>query len=119
MMRNHKKTAKIRRLTKVRSKTAVSNRYRLTVHRSNRYIYATILEAVGGAVLAQASSKDIKTGKKEAMTKTVTAREVGKLIASRLPKGKKKEVFFDRGQYRYHGRVKSLADGAREGGLIF
>jgi large subunit ribosomal protein L18 len=83
-------------------------------------MYATILEHTGGIVLAQASSKDVKEkGKTEATTKTLVAREVGKLIASRLPKGKKKHVYFDRGQYRYHGRVKALAEGAREGGLIF
>ncbi|MCB8875599.1 50S ribosomal protein L18 [Acidisoma cellulosilytica] len=95
-------------------------RVRLSVFRSSKHIYAQVIDDVAGRTLAAASSldqdlrKDLKTG---ADTDAATA--VGKLVAERALAAGVKEVVFDRGSYLYHGRVKALADAAREGGLAF
>ena len=88
---------------------------RLTVFRSNTQIYAQIIDDVKGVTLAAASS----LGSKDKMTKTEQAAVVGKLIAKNALEAGIKEVVFDRNGYLYHGRVKQLADAAREGGLKF
>jgi len=92
-------------------------RPRLAVYRSNRYIYAQVIDDLNGTTLASASSQE------EALrTKTLTvgtAEEVGKLIGERAKEAGVSAVVFDRGGYRFHGRVKALADGAREAGLEF
>ena len=88
---------------------------RLTVFRSNTQIYAQIIDDVKGVTLAAASS----LGNKEKITKTEQAAVVGKLIAKNALEAGIKEVVFDRNGYLYHGRVKQLADAAREGGLKF
>lgn len=95
-------------------------RPRLSVFRSSKNIYAQIIDDTNGVTLAAASSleadlkKSLKTGAdKDAAT------QVGKLLAERAVKAGVKEVVFDRGGYIYHGRVKALAEGAREGGLSF
>lgn len=89
---------------------------RLSVYRSNKEIYAQIINDVDGVTLASASSKDksIKKG-----TKTEKSAAVGKLIADKAKKAGIENVIFDRNGFLYHGRVKSLAEGAREGGLQF
>lgn len=90
---------------------------RLNIYRSNRYIYAQIIDDVQGHTLAQANSYEgviENTG-----TKSEQAAKVGKLIAERAQAAGVENVLFDRGGYLYHGRVKALADGAREGGLKF
>ncbi|MGB9911408.1 MAG: 50S ribosomal protein L18 [Microgenomates group bacterium] len=94
-------------------------RYRLAVHRSNKYIYAQIIDDEKGETLVAASDlADLKKlGKK--LTKTQKAREVGKILAKKALAKKIEKVFFDRRRYKYHGRVKALAEGAREGGLNF
>lgn len=93
-----------------------AERPRLSVFRSNQYIYAQLIDDAKGITLAAASSADVKGAKK---TKTDIAHAVGELVAKRgIEKGVTKAVF-DRGAYFYHGRVKSLADGARKGGLQF
>ncbi|PNY82106.1 50S ribosomal protein L18 [Deinococcus koreensis] len=103
---------KLRARRKVR--TAAGERLRLSVYRSSKHIYAQIIDDSKGVTLAAASSAALKTG-----TKTDTAAAVGKALAeAALSKGVK-QVVFDRGQYKYHGRVKALADAAREGGLDF
>lgn len=103
---------KLRARRKVRQ--AAGERLRLSVFRSSKHIYAQIIDDSKGVTVAAASSAAVKTG-----TKTDTATAVGKALAeAALAKGVKK-VVFDRGQYRYHGRVKALADAAREGGLDF
>ena len=95
-------------------------RVRLSVFRSSKHIYAQVIDDVAGRTLAAASSidlelrKDLKTG---ADTDAATA--VGKLVAERALAAGVKEVVFDRGSYLYHGRVKALAEAAREGGLAF
>ena len=91
-------------------------RPRLSVYRSNKEIYAQIIDDVNGVTLAAASSRDAGVTKG---TKIETAASVGKLIAEKALKAGIDTISFDRGGYLYHGRVKSLADGAREAGLKF
>ena len=95
----------IRRKLRTRRKVrvAAAERPRLSVFRSSKHIYAQIIDDTNGSTLAAASSASVKSG-----TKTDTAAAKGV-----------KQIVFDRGQYRYHGRVKALADAAREGGLDF
>jgi large subunit ribosomal protein L18 len=94
-----------------------STRPRLAVYRSNKYIYAQVIDDVMGHTVASASSqeKDLR-----AKNLTVdTASEVGKLVAERAKAAGVSTVVFDRGGYKFHGRVKALADAAREAGLEF
>ena len=110
--------ARLRRHTRVRGKiTGTVQRPRLNVYRSLNHIYAQISDDVKGVTLVAASSveKDfgMAGGNKEA------AKKVGELIAKRAAEKGITEVVFDRGGYVYHGRVKELAEGAREGGLKF
>lgn len=92
-------------------------RPRLNVFRSNRYISAQVIDDLAGHTLASASSRE--EGVPKNITKTEQARLVGKLLAERAAQANISGVVFDRGGYLYHGRVKALADGAREGGLNF
>lgn len=111
-----------RRKTRVRRhlKKVASGRPRLSVHRSLKNIYAQIIDDETGETLASASTLDkalkgqLKTGGDKS-----AAEAVGKLVAERAGAKGVKEVVFDRGGYIYHGRVKALADGAREAGLTF
>jgi large subunit ribosomal protein L18 len=95
-------------------------RLRLSVFRSGKHIYAQVIDDVAGRTLAAASSldKDLKAGLKTGADKDAAA-AVGKLVAERAVAAGVKEVVFDRGAYLYHGRVKALAEAAREGGLEF
>jgi large subunit ribosomal protein L18 len=95
-------------------------RVRLSVFRSGKHIYAQLIDDAKGVTLAQASTidKDVK-GKVKSGANTEAAKQVGSLIAERAKAAKISEVVFDRGGYIYHGRVKALAEGAREGGLSF
>jgi large subunit ribosomal protein L18 len=95
-------------------------RPRLSVFRSSKHIYAQIIDDAAGRTLAAASSleKDLKSGLKTGADKAA-AGAVGKLLAERAKKAGVDNVVFDRGGYRFHGRIKALADGAREGGLSF
>ena len=90
---------------------------RLNIFRSNRFIYAQVIDDVSGTTLASASSFEAAVANEG--NKSEQAKEVGKLIAERAKAAGVDGVLFDRGGYLYHGRVKSLADGAREGGLNF
>ncbi|MBN2113447.1 MAG: 50S ribosomal protein L18 [Acidimicrobiia bacterium] len=92
-------------------------RPRLAVFRSNRYIYAQVIDDDTGRTVAAASSQEAALRGRR-LTKE-TAAEVGKLVASRAKEAGVGRVVFDRGGYAYHGRVKALADGAREEGLEF
>lgn len=106
---------KTRRITRIRKKIAfVSDRPRLTVYRSNVNIYAQIIDDQKARTLVSASSKEIKGA-----TKTDQASEVGKILAQKAKEAKITKVVFDKGAYKFHGRVKALATGAREGGLQF
>ncbi|MCE5194599.1 MAG: 50S ribosomal protein L18 [Nitrospiraceae bacterium] len=115
------RAAKERRHKRIRKKVVgFTERPRLSVYRSLNHIYVQVIDDTSGQTLVSASSldKDIKE-KKAHKGNVKTATEVGKLIAKKaLGKGVKK-VVFDRGGYIYHGRVKALADAAREGGLEF
>lgn len=113
-----KNKARQKRHTRVRSKiSGTAECPRLNVFRSLNHIYAQIIDDVTGKTLVSASTteKDFK----EYGGNKVAAREVGKLIAKRAAEKKITDVVFDRGGYVYHGRVKELAEGAREGGLKF
>ena len=101
-------------------KRAAKGRLRLSVFRSGRHIYAQVIDDTQGVTLASASSvdKDLRSKVKTGADKTA-ATEVGKLVAERAVKAGIKDVVFDRGGYKYHGRVKALADAAREAGLSF
>ena len=97
-----------------------TNRPRLSVYRSNQHIYVQVIDDIQHRTLVAASTLDKELNKKLKATSTVAAaQEVGKLVATRAVKAGVKEVVFDRGGYLYHGRVKALADAAREGGLTF
>ena len=105
-----------RRIRKVSFGT--QERPRLSVYRSNKEIYAQIIDDTSGKTLAAASSRDKDLSGAKG-TKSEKAAEVGKLLAKKALAAGVEAVAFDRGGYQYHGRVKSLADGAREGGLKF
>ena len=111
-----------RRANRVRRqvKAAANGRPRLSVFRSSKNIYVQVIDDVAGRTIAAASTmdKDLR-GKLKTGADTAAAAEVGKLIAERASKAGVSEVVFDRGPYIYHGRVKALADAAREGGLKF
>jgi len=111
-----------RRATRVRRtlRRAQGNRPRLSVFRSSKHIYAQIIDDAKGYTVAAASSIDSELkGSLEKGTNVAAAAEVGKLVAQRALKAGIKDVVFDRGGYIYHGRVKALADAAREAGLNF
>ncbi len=106
-----------RRHKRVRGKVrGTAERPRLVVSRSNKGINAQLVDDTAGRTLAAASSLQLKTFKGN---KTAQATEVGKLLAANAKAAKINSVVFDRGGYLYHGRVKALADAAREGGLKF
>ena len=102
------------RIRKIVSGTAAQPR--LSVFRSNKEIYAQIIDDVNGVTLVAASSRDKEVVKG---TNVETANAVGKLVAEKALKAGIENISFDRGGYLYHGRVKSLAEGAREAGLKF
>ncbi|AFT67733.1 MULTISPECIES: 50S ribosomal protein L18 [Cycloclasticus] len=116
----NKKTSRLRRATKTRSRIKESGKARLSVHRSPRHIYAQVMTADGSKVLVSASTllSDIKSSVKNCGN-IEAASVVGKTIAERAVEAGIKEVAFDRSGYKYHGRVKALADAARENGLEF
>lgn len=105
-----------KRIRKVSFGTA--ERPRLSVFRSNKEIYAQVIDDTNGLTLAAASSRDKELSKVKG-TKTEVAAVVGKAIAEKAQKAGIETVAFDRGGNHYHGRVKSLAEGAREAGLKF
>ena len=111
-----RRKARVRKALKANS----NGRPRLSVHRSDKNIYAQIIDDSTGRTLAAASTidKDVKAKVKNGATAEAAA-TVGKLIAERGLAAKVSEVVFDRGAYLYHGRVKALGDAAREGGLSF
>jgi large subunit ribosomal protein L18 len=115
-----KKVARVRRARKTRAKIAELKRVRLAVHRSNCHIYAQIFSDDGGNVLAAASTVEVDVRKQAPNGGNIeAAKVVGKLIAERAKAKGIEEVAFDRSGFRYHGRVKALAEAAREGGLKF
>lgn len=117
---NAQKRRVLRTRAKIRQAAAKSGRPRLHVHRSGRHISAQVIDDVRGSTLAAASTMDADLRKKlKSGANRDAAVEVGKLVAERAKKAGVAEVVFDRGRFAFHGRVKALADSAREGGLQF
>lgn len=115
-----KKIARIRRAKKARSHIRRMGVPRLTIHRSGRHIYAQVIDAEGAKVVAAASTlqKDVREGL-DSTNNREAAKAVGKAVAERAVAAGVESVAFDRSGFKYHGRVKELADAAREGGLKF
>lgn len=115
-----KKETRLRRARKTRARIAALDMVRLTIHRTNQHIYAQVIDAAGGRVLASASTleaelrNEVKNGGNAA-----AAALVGKRIAEKAKAAGVEQVAFDRSGFKYHGRVKALADAARENGLVF
>lgn len=115
---NEKKEARLRRARSTRLKIRELGAVRLCVNRTPRHIYAQVISADGSTVLAQASTLD--TGLREGATGNVeAAKKVGALVAERAKAAGVSKVAFDRSGFKYHGRIKALADAAREAGLEF
>jgi len=116
---NARQMGRARRKRRVRKKiSGLPERPRLSVFRSNRHIYAQIIDDAAGRTLASASTLEKSLGL-EGKSKTEAATETGRVLARRAREQGVEKVVFDRGGNLYHGRVKALAEGAREGGLVF
>ena len=117
-----KKAARIRRATRARKQMRRLEKPRLTVHRSGKHIYAQVISADGAKVVASASTlqKDLREGNElKGTCNKAAAVAVGKTVAERALAAGVDTVAFDRSGFKYHGRIKALADAAREGGLKF
>jgi len=113
-----RRRGRLRRHRRVRKRlSGAADRPRLAVFRSNRYIYAQVIDDSSGRTLAAASSQE--SDLRERTLTVQTASSVGKLLAERAAAAGVERVVFDRGGYAYHGRVKALAQAAREAGLDF
>ena len=121
MSASEKMASRKKRGRRIRYKIAANReRHRLTVFRSNRNIFAQIIDDSQGVTLVQASTLDKEFRKKAGEPFNIeTARTVGKRVAAKAKEKGIAKVVFDRGPYLYHGKVRALADGAREGGLDF
>ncbi len=107
---------KLRRQVRIRSKIrGAKNRLRISVYRSNKYISAQLIDDAKGQTLVGISQKSLKT----TGTKTDKAKQLGIMLATKLKTKKITKIVFDRGSYAYHGRIKSVAEGLREGGIEF
>jgi large subunit ribosomal protein L18 len=116
-MATQKELRRLRIRKNIRSKVVgSSNKPRLSVFRSNTTIYVQLIDDASGKTLISASSAELEKGKS---TNVDAAKEVGKKVAEKALSNGISTVVFDRGGYLYHGKVKALADGAREGGLKF
>jgi large subunit ribosomal protein L18 len=115
-----KKESRLRRARKTRAKIRGLGKPRLCIHRTPRHIYAQIIDGAGDKVLASASTLDRDMRKNMSATgNAAAAAEIGKLVAERAKAAGISAVAFDRSGFKYHGRVKALADAARESGLEF
>jgi|SRR5690606_14112823 large subunit ribosomal protein L18 len=121
MSKRSPRELRIRRHNRLRKRVSGSpERPRLNVFRSNQHIYAQVIDDVAGHTLAAASTTEKGWAEADSgKTKTEQAKIVGKLVAQRALDAGVTKVVFDRGGYKYHGRVKALADAAREAGLNF
>jgi len=115
---SEKKEARLRRARRARAKIRELGVTRLAIHRTPRHIYAQLISGDGSTVIASASTldKDLRSGK---TGNADAAKAVGALIAERAKAAGITQVAFDRSGFKYHGRIKALADAAREGGLEF
>lgn len=113
-------TKKDKRKTRVRSKVrGVSKRPRLSIFRSNKNVYAQIIDDEKGSTLVAVSQKDLKKADREKLKGIEKASKLGEVMAAKAKKKKVLKVVFDRGAYKYHGQVKVFAESARKGGLKF
>jgi large subunit ribosomal protein L18 len=109
--------ARARRRRRIRGKVAgTDGRPRLAVFRSNREIYAQVIDDASGTTVVAARSAEVD---RAGLDKTAVAKKVGELVGQRAKAKDIEQVVFDRSGYLYHGRVRALAEGAREGGLVF
>lgn len=114
-----KEASAARRKQRTRSKTkGTAKRPRLSVFRSNKHVYAQLIDDARGVTLVSVSDEKLAESKKDGKKKDF-AQLVGEAIAGKAKRKKIVEVVFDRGSYKYHGRVKAVAEGARKGGLKF
>lgn len=119
-MTNYQYLKQKRRAKRVRARLVSDGvRPRLSIFRSNRHIYAQIIDDLSAKTLVFAHQGELKAVKDKKLTKSEQAKQVGKILGEKAIAKKIKEVMLDRGKYKYHGRVKALADGAKEGGLNF
>jgi large subunit ribosomal protein L18 len=120
MANNNRMTARRKQRTRIKIRRNSTARPRLSVFRSGQHIYVQLIDDKAGSTVATASTleKDQRTELKNGST-TSAATVIGTLIAERALKKGVKEVVFDRGGFKYHGRIKALAEAAREGGLSF
>ena len=108
---------KISRHKRIRAKVKGTAAYpRLCVFRSNQHIYLQLVDGEQGKTLVGSSDLEVK---KKKLSKLAKAQEAGKIIAEKALGKKIKKIVFDRGGYKYHGRIKAVAEGARKGGLVF
>ncbi|MDR3353031.1 MAG: 50S ribosomal protein L18 [Zoogloeaceae bacterium] len=115
-----KKLARLRRARRARAKIAELKAVRLCVNRTNSHIYAQVIDASGGKVLASASTLEADVRKAQPNGgNTAAASAIGRLIAERAKAAGVESVAFDRSGFQYHGRVRALAEAARENGLKF
>jgi large subunit ribosomal protein L18 len=120
-MRKSKKTQRRnKRKKRIRAKVFGKKTHpRLSVYRSNKYIYAQLIDDEKGSTLIAVNEKDLKIDKGKKYSKSQKAELVGELLARKARRKRITKVVFDRGGYRYHGRVKAVAEAARKGGLKF
>jgi large subunit ribosomal protein L18 len=115
-----KKQTRLKRALKTRAQIKLVRAVRLCVHRSSSHIYAQVIAVSGDKILASASSLEKEVAKELSHGgNVIAAKAVGKMIATRAIKAGIKEVAFDRSGFHYHGRIKALAEAARETGLVF
>lgn len=123
MVNSKKQFQRVRRHRRVRAKIyGTAGCPRFCVFRSNKYIYAQLIDDERGRTLVAARVQEIlfkSDSKRQKLTKTAAAFEMGKALGQKAVKKNIERVVFDRGGYKYHGRVKAVADGAKEGGLKF
>ncbi|RJR24970.1 50S ribosomal protein L18 [Candidatus Microgenomates bacterium] len=114
----NKRIRALKRKTRVRSKMPAEG-FRLSVSRSNRYLFAQVIDQKSGKTVLGLSDKKIEEKELKGKTKSEKAKVFGQKFAEETVKQKIKRVIFDRGPYRYHGRIKAFAEGVREGGLEY
>lgn len=121
MEKKIRKETRARRHLRVRAKVSgTAQKPRLCLFRSNQHIYASLINDEKNSTILVANDRELQKSKeKSKKSKIDAAREVGELIAQKALKNKIEKIVFDRGGYKYHGRVKALAEGARKGGLKF
>ena len=114
---NSKSDSRIRRAAKTRIRISQQDKPRLSVFKSSQNLYAQVFDSTGSNVLASASNNE--KDEKMALNNVVSAKAVGQKIAERAIEAGIKKVVFDRSGYKYHGRIKAIAESAREAGLEF